>query len=180
MSRTTAGKRSTRAGPLILGLGSNLGDSEARLRWAISKLRARLGPTRVAPLYRSAPLSPIDQPDFLNTVIAIEPSSHPAPGPEDVLQLAQALEREGGRIDGERWGPRTLDVDLLLWGDLQLDRPELTVPHPRLRQRRFVLAPLVDLLPDLPLPPDRLPARQALLELGEAQRVERLSWTREP
>lgn len=114
----------------------------------MEELERFLGTLRVAPLYRSAPLSPIAQPDFLNTV-AVGRSRPGASGPEDVLALGKALELEAGRVRGARFGPRPLDVDLLLCGERRSERPELTLPHPRLLERRFVLAPLADLCPDL-------------------------------
>lgn len=166
---------------LVLGLGANVGAAEERLRWAIDQLEQELGRLRVAPLYRSAPLSPILQPDFLNTVVLARlpsaPQGEPSALAEEVLVLAKSLERAAGRRSGPRDGPRPLDIDLLLFGDLCLDRPALTVPHPRLRQRRFVLAPLADLVPDLPLPPDGAPVSTVLDSLGASQRVDRLPWT---
>jgi 2-amino-4-hydroxy-6-hydroxymethyldihydropteridine diphosphokinase len=103
----------------------------------------------------------VPQPDYLNTVAV----GHGGFEPEELLAGAQAVEAELGRRRGERGAPRTIDVDLLVVGDLVRSSPELTLPHPRLRERRFVLAPLADLLPDLPLPPDRASPRQLLARL---------------
>lgn len=117
---------------------------------ALRHLEASLGPLRVASLYRTAPVSPVPQPDFLNTAAL----AHTALPPEEILALAKALELAAGRRRGVRFGPRPLDIDLLLHGDLQRHAPELTLPHPRLRERRFMLEPLAEIAPDLPVPPD--------------------------
>lgn len=100
--------------------------------------------------------------------------------PEDLLALAKALEHAAGRRRGERFGPRTLDVDLLLWGDRQVETPELTVPHPRMRERRFVLEPLAEIAPDLPVPPDGVPVRELLALLPAEPAVERVGWSKNP
>ena len=101
--------------------------------------------------------------------------------PEAVLALAKRLEHEAGRrLDPLRDAPRPLDIDLLLCGADRRDRPELTVPHPRLRERRFVLAPLCDLDPELSLPPDGVGVAACLAALGNAQDVERIAWTTPP
>ena len=161
---------------IALGLGSNLGDREGILRRALDVLREHLGPLRIAPLYRTAPISTVEQPDFYNTVALATPEE--LPSPEAVLALAQRLEHEAGRRRGLlRDAPRTLDIDLLLCGTARLDRPDLTVPHPRLRERRFVLAPLCDLEPDLALPPDGARVVECLAALGGAQEAERIAWT---
>jgi 2-amino-4-hydroxy-6-hydroxymethyldihydropteridine diphosphokinase len=96
--------------------------------------------------------------------------------PEALLSLGKALEREAGREEGPRYGPRPLDVDLLVYGGLVLAGPELTVPHPRLRERRFALAPLADLAADLELPPDGARVADLLAAVGQEREVERLAW----
>lgn len=177
ISTTSTKKKTTTSTSdlLLLGLGSNLGPSEEILRWAIGETRRFLEPALVEPLcaaslYRSAPVSEIPQSDFLNTALGghlRRPRS--ILGPEEILAFTKALELRAGRERGSRWGPRRLDIDLLLYGDQRLSRPELTLPHPRLSERRFVLLPLVDLYPE------------ALLDGGEngpetvRQRLERLS-----
>lgn len=128
------------------------------------------GPLRVAPLYRTAPVSPVEQPDFLNTVALAE-----VPGsftPSAILKTAKELESRAGRRAGIRFGPRPLDVDLLLCGGHQCEEPDLILPHPRLRERRFVLQPLADLAPDLALPPDGAKVSELLERLGKRQRIE--------
>jgi 2-amino-4-hydroxy-6-hydroxymethyldihydropteridine diphosphokinase len=143
---------------VALALGGNVGPVSQTLRHALRHLEAALGPLQAAPLYRTAAVSPIPQPDYLNTA-ALGRTSLP---PDAVLALAKALERAAGRRGGPRFGPRPLDIDLLLWGDLVLPHPELTLPHPRLRDRRFVLEPLAALAPHLPVPPDGKTVRELL------------------
>ncbi len=130
----------------------------------------------MAPLYRSAPVSPIAQPDFLNTVVAARSEL----APEELLSFAKELERDAGRKEGPRWGPRPLDVDLLLVGELLRRDDHLELPHPRLRERSFVLAPLADLLPDLELPPDGRSVRELLAELAPDSTLVRVPWTASP
>lgn len=145
---------------------------EHTLAWALRRLEAALGPLHVASLYRTAPVSPVPQPDFLNTAAV----GHTALPPEELLALGKALEHEAGRRPGVRLGPRPLDVDILFYGDLVLDRPELTLPHPRMRERRFVLVPLAEIAPDLPVPPDGDRVADLLERLGEGEVVERVEW----
>jgi 2-amino-4-hydroxy-6-hydroxymethyldihydropteridine diphosphokinase len=182
--RTSTTRIEPGAPVLALALGGNVpGEIEGEpspvertLAWALRRLAAALGPLRVASLYRTAPLSPIPQPDFLNTAAL----AHTALSPGEVLALGKALEREAGRRPGARFGPRPLDVDILLHGILRLDGPELTVPHPRMRERRFVLAPLAEIAPDLRVPPDGARVADLLERLGEGERVERLEWSLAP
>jgi 2-amino-4-hydroxy-6-hydroxymethyldihydropteridine diphosphokinase len=169
---------------VALALGGNLpglvpgaagSSSEPTLVWALRQLEASLGPLRVASLYRSRPVSPVAQANYLNTA-AVGSTALP---PEAVLALAKALELAAGRRRAVRFGPRPLDVDLLVYGDLLSDSPELTLPHPRLRERRFVLAPLAEIAPGLLVPPDGASAAELLARLGpagEADAVERLAW----
>ncbi|HEX2255073.1 MAG TPA: 2-amino-4-hydroxy-6-hydroxymethyldihydropteridine diphosphokinase [Thermoanaerobaculia bacterium] len=160
---------------IALGLGGNLGPVRDTLAGAVGRLRALLGPLTVASLYRTAPVGP-PQPPYLNTA-AVGTTRR---SPREILALTQELERAAGRrAGGERWGARELDVDLLVYGSRVQDDPLLTLPHPRLRERAFVLVPLAEIAPDLPIPPDGATARQLLAALGPAARhgVERLgSW----
>jgi len=122
-----------------LGLGSNLGDRRAHLRAAVAALPDVVA---VSPVYETDPVGgPPGQGPFLNLVVALETDR----SPRQLLDLAHSLEDAAGRVRKERDGPRTLDVDVLLVGDLCVDEPDLVVPHPRMWQRRFVLAPLADL-----------------------------------
>lgn len=125
-------------------------------------LGERLGPLAVAPLYLSEPVSEIPQPDFLNTV-AIASTALPA---ADLLALARGIEQRLGRQRRERDAAREIDIDLLFAGDERIAAAGLVLPHPRLRERRFVLAPLADLAPDLPLPPDGVTPRELLARLA--------------
>jgi len=155
-----------------LGLGANLGDARRQLLDAIAALSRALGALSVAPLYRTAPLSPLLQPDFLNTVVLVRAPIEP----HALLALAKELEARAGRVDGPRWGPRPLDVDVLFAGERRERGPDLELPHPRLRERAFVLAPLADVAPELPLPPDGRTPLDLLRALGDAQRIARVSW----
>lgn len=139
---------------------------------ALRQLAASLGPLRVASLYRSAPISPVPQAEFLNTAALAQTPLAPA----EVLAVAKALELAAGRRRGARFGPRPLDVDLLLYGDRSADTPELTLPHPRLRERRFMLAPLAEIAPGWPVPPDGATVAELLARLGNRDAVERIEW----
>lgn len=135
---------------VFIGLGSNLDRPEQQVRRALDELDA-VPKTRLAgysPLYGSRPFGPAGQPDYVNAVARLE-TSLDAHG---LLERLQAIELDHGRVRGERWGPRTLDLDLLIYGDQLIDTPALQVPHPQLRWRAFVLVPLYDLAPDLELP----------------------------
>ncbi len=132
--------------PVVIGLGGNVGSElaiVARFHQARSALAA-LGPVRSAALYRSDPIGPA-QPVFLNTAVCIELGEA---GPDALLATLHGIERRLGRDRQTelRWGPRPIDLDILVWGARVVRSPELWVPHPRLAERKFALAPLVDLL----------------------------------
>lgn len=130
-----------------LGLGGNLGDPVAAFAAALARLRdhAAVELKAVSSVWRTAPWGKLDQPEFRNLAVLIE-TALPA---EDLLQLCLAIEREGGRERRERWGPRTLDIDILTYGGQVIDRPGLQVPHPRIAERAFVLAPLAEITPGI-------------------------------
>lgn len=156
-----------------LGLGSNVGDSAAHLRAAIELLRERgVEVEASSSAYVTEPVGEIlDQPDFLNAAIRIRTELEP----EQLLDVCKAVEAERGRaFDAPRHSPRPLDVDLLLLGDLELRTDRLTLPHREVSRRRFVLAPLLELDPELTLP-DGTRLADALAALGADQRVERRS-----
>ena len=125
---------------------------------------------RLASLYRSRPRSPIAQPDFLNTALVGVTSLAPL----ELLRLGKNLEALAGRRPGPTGGPRPLDVDLLLFGDRAIQGVDLVVPHPRLRERRFVLAPLAELAPDWAVPPDGATIRDLLAGVEQEDEVQRL------
>ncbi|MCS5698082.1 2-amino-4-hydroxy-6-hydroxymethyldihydropteridine diphosphokinase [Cyanobium sp. FGCU-52] len=147
---------------LAVALGANLGDPEATLTMVRPRLEAALagwGGTplvrgcRWSPLFRTAPVGgPPDQPAYVNAVLVAGPLLVPTPDPRELLQALLALERAFGRVRGERWGPRLLDLDLLWCGACRLQAPALELPHPRLQQRRFVLEPLAAIDPALSPP----------------------------
>ncbi len=175
--RETLARANSPDGLVLLALGGNQGDTRAIFQRALGELRDTLGQLATASLYKSAPLSSIPQPDFLNTVAACRLDSLPSPlEPAQLLVLAKGLEKAAGRIPGPRFGPRPLDIDLLFFGRETRQCLRLTLPHPRLRERRFVLEPLADLTPDLRLPPDgRTPAELATA-LAEKQEIEQIPW----
>ena len=132
------------------GLGANLGDAEAALASAVAGLRAEVGvgAVRVSSLYRSAPVGGPAQPDYLNAV-AIADTELPSAA---LLDLAHRLEQRRGRVREVRWGPRTLDVDILAVGGEESSDPVLTLPHPRAHQRAFVMVPWAEVDPDFEIP----------------------------
>ncbi|WP_349572786.1 2-amino-4-hydroxy-6-hydroxymethyldihydropteridine diphosphokinase [Azotobacter salinestris] len=139
---------------VYIGLGSNLADPAAQLRAALAALQAlpRTRLVAVSSFYDSDPLGPADQPCYVNAVAALDS----ALAPLELLDALQAIEQEQGRVrKAERWGPRTLDLDILLFGDRQLHEERLTVPHYHLHARPFVLYPLVEIAPGLHLPDGR-------------------------
>jgi 2-amino-4-hydroxy-6-hydroxymethyldihydropteridine diphosphokinase len=147
MTLSSVGRPEVRA---FLGLGSNLGDRWAHLRRAVDQLRAggALPVTAVSPVYETDPVGgPEGQGPFLNLVVEL--AVPVGIDPHRLLGECRRLEAAAGRVRTVRWGPRTLDADVLWIDGVTWDDPDLTVPHPRWRERRFVLAPLADLAPDL-------------------------------
>ncbi len=128
---------------VVVGLGANLGDREATLRSAVRELAALGSLTGVSRLYETPPFGP-PQPAYLNAAVRMD--AEPAPGA--FLEALLELERRHGRVRREKWGPRTLDLDILWIAGTVLDDAALSVPHPRLRERLFALLPLVDVAPD--------------------------------
>jgi 2-amino-4-hydroxy-6-hydroxymethyldihydropteridine diphosphokinase len=152
----------------FLGLGSNLGDRVGHLQRAVAGL-----PDLVAtsPVYETDPVGgPEDQGAYLNLVVELDT----ALDPRELLALCGALEQGAGRVREVRWGPRTLDVDVLWVDGAVVDEPDLRVPHPRMRERRFVLAPLADLAPDL------VTDEEVAAAVGEVRRVGELAALEDP
>jgi 2-amino-4-hydroxy-6-hydroxymethyldihydropteridine diphosphokinase len=148
----------------VIGLGANLGDPAAQLRAATAAI-ARLPGTRIAKvssLYRTAPVGYAAQPDFVNAAVAVETALEP----RALLDALLAIERAAGRERTFKDAPRTLDLDILLYGDRVIDEPGLRVPHPRLHERAFALAPLVEVEPDAAVP-GHGPAAALLAALGD-------------
>jgi 2-amino-4-hydroxy-6-hydroxymethyldihydropteridine diphosphokinase len=145
-----------------VGLGANLGEREATLRRAVELLEERVEVTAVSRFRDTAPVGYTDQPRFLNGAARVETELEP----RELLGVLLAVERELGRVrEGTpRFGPRTIDLDLLLYGDETVDEPGLVVPHPRLHERRFALEPLAELDADLVVP-GRGPLSALLAEL---------------
>jgi 2-amino-4-hydroxy-6-hydroxymethyldihydropteridine diphosphokinase len=128
-----------------VGLGSNLGDRRGLIREALRRLDLIDGVTvrKRSRIIETDPVGKTDQPRFLNAVAEVETRIEPRP----LLRRLRAVEKSLGRVRRSRWGPRTIDLDLLLWDDLSMSTPSLTIPHPRMAERRFVLAPLAELCP---------------------------------
>jgi 2-amino-4-hydroxy-6-hydroxymethyldihydropteridine diphosphokinase len=132
-----------------LGLGGNLGDVVGAFAHALGRLKTAAGVVgmRGSSIYRTPPWGKTDQPDFLNMAALVETTL----SARALLELCLDIERGMGRLRLERWGPRTLDVDVLTYGEATIDEPELKVPHPRMFERAFVLAPLAEIAPALAL-----------------------------
>lgn len=156
--------------PVYVGLGSNLEDPRAQLQRAFGELRGLPGTRSVvhSALYGSEPLGPPGQPDYINAVAMLSTVLAPL----ELLEELQSLEQAHRRIRSRHWGPRTLDLDILLYGDQQIDLPGLRVPHPHMHSRNFVLAPLYEIAPDLVVP-GRGAVRE-LLAKCEQRRLKRL------
>ncbi len=133
---------------VYLGLGSNLGDRKSFLNSAISALAPTVQVTRRSPIYETKPWGFSDQDDFLNLVVETETEL----GPKQLLLLLKGIEIKLGRQARFRNGPREIDIDILLYDELELDEPGLRIPHPHMQERAFVMAPLADLTPDLAIP----------------------------
>ncbi|MGE0355455.1 MAG: 2-amino-4-hydroxy-6-hydroxymethyldihydropteridine diphosphokinase [Burkholderiales bacterium] len=156
--------------PAAIALGANLGDAAATVRRAFAEVEALPGTRSLArsALYRTAPVGLLDQPAFVNACLKVET----ALAPRALLDGLLAIERRHGRVRDVPNGPRTLDLDILLYGDLALHEPGLTLPHPRLHERAFALAPLLDAWPDAIIPGRG--AAAALREAVRDQAIERL------
>lgn len=150
-----------------LSLGSNVGDREAHLREAIVQIEAIGQIKAVSSIYETEPVEFTQQSNFLNCAVALETSEKPANLIAGLLEIERRLGRE--RI--QKKGPRTIDIDILLYGDLVLDSGNLTIPHPAMTQRRFVLEPLAEIAPDALHPVAKKTIRRLLKELPAGQKV---------
>lgn len=152
-----------------LGLGGNLGDPAAAMAAALQALdgHAAVSVVAVSSLYRTPPWGVTDQPDFLNAVVAVDT----ALTARQLLDLCLETERRLKRVRAGRWGPRVIDIDILLYGDEAIDEEGLQVPHPRMASRAFVLVPLAEIVPDLRIAGESVAARLADLDAGGIERL---------
>lgn len=144
----------------VLSIGSNLGDRLAHLQGAVDAMRPWL--RAVSPVYETAPWGPVEQDDYLNAVLLVDDATAT---PHDWLERARAAEQAAGRTRGVRWGPRTLDVDVVAVDDVRSDDAELTLPHPRAAERAFVLVPWLAADPDAVLA--GRPVRELVADLAD-------------
>lgn len=133
---------------VYVALGSNLENPLAQLKQAVETLQKSAKNLQVSPFYGSKPLGPQDQPDYVNAVVKFDTALQPI----ELLDWLQSIENEQGRVRLRRWGERTLDLDILLYGDEIITNERLTVPHYDMKNREFVIVPLYDLSPELVLP----------------------------
>jgi 2-amino-4-hydroxy-6-hydroxymethyldihydropteridine diphosphokinase len=161
----------TERAPVIayVGLGANLGDPEVQMREAVKRLNdtAEVEVTRVSAFYRNPPLGPPDQPWYVNAAARLRTRL----GPDELLALLHQVETALGRVRGERWGPRRLDLDLLLYNGEVIFAPHLVVPHPEMHRRGFVLVPLAEIAPQAWHPVLGKSAADLLAQLDPAHRA---------
>ncbi|MEA4884778.1 MAG: 2-amino-4-hydroxy-6-hydroxymethyldihydropteridine diphosphokinase [Clostridia bacterium] len=145
-----AGVGAVRLLPVYFGLGSNIGDRLGNLRQSAAIISSASGMSSpaVSRVYETEPWGPVQQPSFLNCVVM----AHTSLAPAELLALAASVETALGRVRLERWGPRSIDVDILLLGDERVNTADLVIPHPRMWERAFVLIPLADLSPNMIVP----------------------------
>ena len=159
---------------VFLGLGGNLGDRRELMRSAVVELRQVVDDLQVSSLYESAAWGVTDQPAFLNAVVRGRTTLPPL----ELLDAVQAIENDLGRVRGERWGPRLIDIDILLYGAEIIDEPRLKVPHPYMTQRGFVLRPMADLAAGLTLPDGSLVGELlTTVNQSDLRRIEGPGWS---
>jgi 2-amino-4-hydroxy-6-hydroxymethyldihydropteridine diphosphokinase len=155
---------------VYLSLGSNVGNRESNLRAAITELGALGRVESVSSFYETEPVEFLDQPWFLNCAVGVETTSPP----EEFMRALLRIEKDMGRKRTQEKGPRTIDIDILLFGDLLRTSPGLTIPHPAMSQRRFVLEPLAEIAPEIRHPILKKTIRELLEQLAAGQMVRKL------
>jgi 2-amino-4-hydroxy-6-hydroxymethyldihydropteridine diphosphokinase len=157
-----------------LGLGSNLGDRQAQITLALDSLamHPHIDVLAVSALYQTPPWGKTDQPAFFNAAALIETDL----APRTLLEAVLGIERSLGRLRNELWGPRTIDLDILLYGEETIGEPGLTIPHPRIQERAFVIRPLADILPDAVIAGRRVTDWLAALDVAGIEAVEPAGW----
>ena len=156
---------------IYLGLGSNLGDQHAYLKESIKRLR-NCGTVKViSSFYKTEPVGYTDQAWFLNCVVKMITSL----AAQELLEKIHEIEQYLGRIRTTRWGPRTIDIDILLYDNLVLETERLIIPHPRLHERQFVLAPLDEIAPEIIHPIFKQPIRELLLKTNDTSKIEKIT-----
>lgn len=160
---------------ILLGLGSNVGDRERNLEQALALLTLHYGVkiVRLSSLYETAPFGVTDQPDFVNQVVEVGTSL----APRELLHACLNVEEQLGRVREKRWGPRSIDIDILYMDGVRVQTAELEIPHPGLSERRFVLVPICEIAPDKILVEGKT-ACQLLLGVMDTQEVRRLKQVR--
>ncbi len=152
---------------VYLGLGSNMGNRQQNLDWALDYLSHRLRMGQTSSIYETEPVDNTDQPRFLNMVCQI----YTTLAPTALLVLAKGIENKLGRVPTKPNSPRPIDIDILLYGEQIIDTPELTIPHPRMAKRAFVLIPLAEIAPDAVHPTSDKTIKKLLKDIGEEQGV---------
>jgi 2-amino-4-hydroxy-6-hydroxymethyldihydropteridine diphosphokinase len=158
---------------VYLSLGSNIGDRESHLRDAISRLEKKGRIKSIASFYETEPVEFTDQARFLNCALALETEE----APEQLMESVLHIEQEMGRTRQQNKGPRTIDIDILLFSDTIIDSPKLTIPHPAMHERRFVLQPLAEIAPEVRHPVLKKTIRELLGALPPGQAVEKVQKT---